>query len=855
VLASSTALAAGALTGLSFFAASAAGADPPANTNIVGNCFAATGTGANFNGTQPISAAVAATASGGNVYICPGTWTDNVTVSTPMTIEGAGQGSTIVEPYYSSPTGYGDTPAASGTAFDSTVFLVQADNVTIQGLTIDGSSPTAVTTPSPWIPGSGCDTMYATYGEDGGCAGVTINAGAGIDTGNVSPGITGMSVQDVTVENIYSVGISDRSISGSFNFSHDTITNAGGEGQGIFTYESNGTISDDTFDWTATAIQSNWGAITVTGNTIDNSNEGVFLGNIGEPAGQAAGGSSTVSGNSVTNCWGQSFFAGAAQSNGFYDSELGIALFAPFAPTPETISDNTVTGCSTGLADFSSNNDQPPPGPPTPYATPVVTFADNVVNGQNAVDGIGALVSTDKLGYNNGPVDAQFTGNSITNFPTALYTDETNLNNWADCPTSPYCGQPNPDAALSGGLTVSASGNQFDGAWDNDATGSISVTGNWWGSSAGPSATVVAPDAETSSALIARAAPTWWTTLTGVPSAPQSPSAAAGNRQAAVLWSAPATTGSTDPSVTISSYTATASPGGRTCSSASTHCIITGLTNGTTYSFTVTAANAVGTGPSSSPASATPAVRPSAPTSPSAVPGNGSATISWSPPSTGGPITSYTALASPGDGTCTTSGTSCSVGGLTNGTPYTFIVTARNDVGAGAVSVSTKAVTPAKSGYHVYGVPPVIEAGKQLYVSATGAQANSPVVLHVLHGGTRGRTADRFGAAGAKFTIATPGPYTIFARNGKAIAHARVYVSKLTIPFFGSHTSQIPITVLSAIPNSSLVVTTSDDGTFQVPVPANGNVVIDLPPAPVGACAVSISDNGYLLRTQTITVS
>ena len=687
LLASAITLAAGALTGLSLIAASPAGAVAllPAGTNVVGTCTAPGAGGSQYTGTQPISAAVAATSSGGTVYICPGTWLDNVTVSVPMTIEGASQASTIVEPFYSSPNGYGDIPSGPS-EFDSTVFFVQADSVTIQGLTINGDSPSAVTTgtipgsnpPATWTTGASCDTTFAAYGEDGGCDGATFNAGAAIDTGNVSPGITGMTVQDVTIENVYNVGISDRSYDGTFDFRNNTITNVGGYGSdGIFTYESNGTISNNSVAWAGAGIQSNWGALSVTGNTVENSNWGVFMGNIGEPAGYADGGSTTISGNTVSSCWGQSFFAGSSG-----DSELGIALFAPFAPTAETVSGNTVTGCSTGLADFSSNNDEP-----NTYATPVVTFSSNTVNGQGAYDGIGALVSTDKLGYNDGPVDAQFIGNTISNFPTALYTDETNLSNWAGT----------NDSALPGGLTVSASGNQFDGAWFNDATGTITATNNWWGLATGPTVTIGSPDSESPSALISRAAPTWWNTPNGLPSAPQAVSATRGNRSVLVRWSAPTYTGNTDPSVTITGYTATATPSGKTCSTAGLSCVVSGLTNGTSYSFTVRASSESGHGQVSSPASATPSTTPTAPRSVSASPGNESVTVSWSAPSSNGgaAITSYTATSSPGGKTCSSATTSCTVSGLTNGTSYTFTVTATNVAGTGPASAPSAARVPA----------------------------------------------------------------------------------------------------------------------------------------------------------------
>jgi hypothetical protein len=61
-----------------------------------------------------------------------------------------------------------------------------------------------------------------------------------------------------------------------------------------------------------------------------------------------------------------------------------------------------------------------------------------------------------------------------------------------------------------------------------------------------------------------------------------------------VRWSAPDNGGSA-----ITSYTVTSSPGGFTCATTELNCLPAGLSIGTSYTFTVTATNAAGTGPAS----------------------------------------------------------------------------------------------------------------------------------------------------------------------------------------------------------------------------------------------------------------
>ena len=88
--------------------------------------------------------------------------------------------------------------------------------------------------------------------------------------------------------------------------------------------------------------------------------------------------------------------------------------------------------------------------------------------------------------------------------------------------------------------------------------------------------------------------------------------------------------------------------------------------------------------------------KPDAPSGVSATSGgNASTTVSWTAPSDGGSaITSYTATSNAGQ-TCTSVTTTCSITGLTNGTPYTFTVTATNTIGTSDASSASSAATPA----------------------------------------------------------------------------------------------------------------------------------------------------------------
>jgi hypothetical protein len=91
----------------------------------------------------------------------------------------------------------------------------------------------------------------------------------------------------------------------------------------------------------------------------------------------------------------------------------------------------------------------------------------------------------------------------------------------------------------------------------------------------------------------ARGGNTW----PSVPGAPTSPVATAGNQSASVAFVAPADTGF--PANAITGYRVTSTPGGFTGTGLTSPVTVTGLTNGTAYTFTVAAQNVNGYGPES----------------------------------------------------------------------------------------------------------------------------------------------------------------------------------------------------------------------------------------------------------------
>ena len=192
-----------------------------------------------------------------------------------------------------------------------------------------------------------------------------------------------------------------------------------------------------------------------------------------------------------------------------------------------------------------------------------------------------------------------------------------------------------------------------------------------------------------------------------IPSPPTGVSVTPGNAEVQIAWTVPAEDGGSP----ITGYRVEAEANGGPWTTAiadtgttSTNATMTGLTNGTSYRFRVSAINSAGAGPASqASAPVTPRTTPGAPTGLNGTPGNTHVTLTWTAPAdTGGAsITGYRIESKTGDGEWTqqiastgSATTSANVTGLTNGTDYTFRVSAINSAGAGPASQASAPVTP-----------------------------------------------------------------------------------------------------------------------------------------------------------------
>jgi hypothetical protein len=360
---------------------------------------------------------------GGTVVVADGTYVENVLVNKDVDIQGAGQGATTVVPATSNPN-CGGAGGGSLCAGASNVFLVQANGVTIEDLTVDGDNPGL-----SGIPVGGAD----------------VDARNGIITNHSAGTFNNLTVDDVTVQNIYLRGIYASS-GGTFSITDNTIDNVQGDSGsiGIFNFTGSGTISGNTVSNTNDGIAANWSKGTqFTNNVVTASSSGVHSDNAG---GSGGGTPDLISGNQVSAC-----------TNGGYGVWTFVAYIAP------TVTNNTVSGCEVALGAFAScflaGVNSCPGG-----VVPTVTFTGNDVTG--VPGGRGLYVSTTSFSFGDGDVKVSADHNLLNGSANGVYVEETG----------------------TAKATVVANRNDLSANFRgvrNTGTTNVNALCNWWGSANG----------------------------------------------------------------------------------------------------------------------------------------------------------------------------------------------------------------------------------------------------------------------------------------------------------------------------------------------------------------------------------
>jgi hypothetical protein len=306
----------------------------------------------NTSNASTIQEGVMMASAGDSVTATAGVYNENILINKTLAVNGTSAAAVTVYPA-SSDIG----PAGAPSFGNSQLIVVQANDVSIGGLTLDGDSPTL--TPLG-----------------------TLDARNGVITNFTAGNWNGLRVNGCVVRNIYLRGIYAAGTSGSSGhlFANNTVDNVNGlylQSAAAMYYAATG----DAFN-----------------NVVSNSSLGIFF---------QAGSDGTADSNIVMNCdvgigANNNNAATSISYNAIYDCGNGGGIQLIMSQFPTDVGYNTLSQCTTGVVVYGGN---------PAYRQDI---HHNEVIGTDLVVSTGVYASTDVSPYGFSPVSAILRNNKIS---------------------------------------------------------------------------------------------------------------------------------------------------------------------------------------------------------------------------------------------------------------------------------------------------------------------------------------------------------------------------------------------------------------------------------------------------------